>query len=324
MPITTRRSGCFVQNYALWYRQFGDPVRTLQLEISKLPSLADGVVRARMNAAPINPSDLIPITGAYRHRVAPPRIAGYEGVGTVVDAAGHANLTVGQRILPLRGPGTWQTYIDTDPEWIIPVPDHASDAAAVQGYINPLTALLMLRKWPVRGKHVLLTAAGSSCANLLAQWAFAEGARSVAGIYRSAKHVPRLLQIGVTPIDAEAFGQIASVAAHSDTAFDAVGGTLASRVLTCMKPGASFISYGLLSGSPFAVGPSGPAPQRFHLRDHIATAAASEWRNWFREIWPRLARSRLPDISPYRLNDWKDALALFYASGRASKPVLKM
>ncbi|MCM2294253.1 hypothetical protein NAC44_18150 [Allorhizobium sp. BGMRC 0089] len=37
-------------------------------------------MRVRMLASGINPSDLIPITGAYGHRITPPMMAGYEGV----------------------------------------------------------------------------------------------------------------------------------------------------------------------------------------------------------------------------------------------------
>lgn len=313
-----------MNNYALWYRKFGNPAHTLQLETHKLPCLSDGVIRVRMHAAPINPSDLIPITGAYRHRVTLPCIAGYEGLGTVIDGTYHTNISIGKRVLPLRGPGTWQSYIDVNPDWIIPVPDDVSDAAAIQGYINPLTALCMLRKWPVRGKHVLLTAAGSSCANLLAQWAFAEGACSVTGIYRSEKHVPNLLHIGITPIHYEAFDQIAYIASKSDIVFDAVGGTLASYLLTCMKPDVDFISYGLLSGQAITISQPGPMPQRFHLRDHITAATPSEWQRWFRDICTRLMQSSLPDLTPYRLTAWRDALSLFYASGRSSKPILQM
>lgn len=38
---------------------------------------------------------------------------------------------------------------------------------AARAYINPLTALLVLRRWPVAGQNIVLTAAGSSCASLL-------------------------------------------------------------------------------------------------------------------------------------------------------------
>lgn len=42
------------------------------------------LMRVEMIARPINPSDLIPIRGAYRHRIPLPCIPGYEGVGSVI------------------------------------------------------------------------------------------------------------------------------------------------------------------------------------------------------------------------------------------------
>ncbi len=73
----------------------------------------------------------------------------------------------------------------------MPVPPAVDDLLAARGYINPLTAMLMLKRWPVAGKHLVLTAASSSCASLLGQWALAMGARSVSGIIRSPQHRAR-------------------------------------------------------------------------------------------------------------------------------------
>lgn len=155
-----------MENRALWFRSFGRPADVLSLETARLPTRPAGSLRVRLSAAPINPSDLIPITGAYRHRVFPPLVAGYEGLGTVMDADDAHRALIGRRVLPLRGPGTWQRYVDGDPRWAVAVPDDVDDALAARGYINPLAAHLMLKRWPASGRRVLLTAAGSSCANL--------------------------------------------------------------------------------------------------------------------------------------------------------------
>jgi D-arabinose 1-dehydrogenase-like Zn-dependent alcohol dehydrogenase len=78
---------------------------------------------------------------------------------------------VGKRVLPLRGQGTWQRYVDCPAEYAIPVPDNIDSRLAARAYINPLAAQMMLAHYPPQGKRVLLTAAGSDCAILLAQWA---------------------------------------------------------------------------------------------------------------------------------------------------------
>lgn len=112
-----------MENLALWYRRFGEPESVLQPETAPPGALAPGYLRVQMLYAPVNASDLIPITGAYRHRTPLPAVAGYEGVGVVIQAPASFAHLPGKRVLPLRGQGTWQRYADCPAEYAIPVPD---------------------------------------------------------------------------------------------------------------------------------------------------------------------------------------------------------
>lgn len=89
-------------NDAIVYDRYGPPAAVLTLKRLPLAPLAGGRVRVRMRFAPVNPSDLIPVTGAYRHRTRLPAVAGYEGLGEVVAAPYGSRLAAGQRVLPLR------------------------------------------------------------------------------------------------------------------------------------------------------------------------------------------------------------------------------
>lgn len=95
-----------MENLALGYCRFGEPETVLQSETAPLGALAPGHLRVRMLFSPVNASDLIPITGAYRHRTPLPAVAGYEGVGIVTDAPASFAHLLGKRVLPLRGQGT--------------------------------------------------------------------------------------------------------------------------------------------------------------------------------------------------------------------------
>ncbi|GHK52055.1 hypothetical protein KPZU09_17910 [Klebsiella pneumoniae] len=97
-------------NDAIVYDRYGPPSAVLTLKRLPLAPLAGGRVRVRMRYAPVNPSDLIPVTGAYRHRTRLPAVAGYEGLGEVVAAPYGSRLCAGQRVLPLRGGGTAAVY----------------------------------------------------------------------------------------------------------------------------------------------------------------------------------------------------------------------
>lgn len=184
-----------MSNTAIWCRRFGVPEEILQIENTDTEALKENYIRVKMNLSPINASDLIPVTGAYGHRITPPFIVGYEGVGEVLVATDKWSHLKGRRVLPLRGPGTWQSIADCNAELAIPVPTNISDELAARAYINPLAALMMLRFFPVKGKRVLLTAAGSDCALYLGQWAIRFGAKSVAGIHRSPIHHKKFLHV---------------------------------------------------------------------------------------------------------------------------------
>lgn len=311
-----------MENRALVYRSFGKPEAALKLETHETGPLQPGLVRVRMSMSPINPSDLIPITGAYSHRVTPPLVAGYEGVGTVAEAGSLSSCLVGKRVLPLRGSGTWQDHVDCDPAWVVPVPDDISDAIAARAYINPLAALLMTKRWNPAGRRVIVTAAGSTCAGLLAQWALASGAKEVVGLYRSPEHVAGMLRLGIVPASANDTPEIIALAERADLVFDAVGGVLATNILAALRKDASFVSYGLLSGTAYSSANHGPRPSRFHIRDQFDGLQPETWQAWFREIWTRLRWSNLPVIRGVPLNDWQEALALFREPGRSFKPVL--
>lgn len=298
-----------LRRHALIYRSFGAPLDTLKMEASDVPGLSEGKLRVRMLCAPVNPSDLIPITGAYSHRIKLPAVAGYEGVGRVMDAPREYSYLVGKRVLPLRGDGTWQTILDCDPALAVPVPDTISDHVAARAYINPLAALTMLETWPVEGRRVLLTGAGSNCAEYLGVWAYQHGAKEVVGIYRSESRVVRLEKLGIKPVSMQDISLVSRVARKSDVVFDALGGPVAANILQLMAPGAVFIAYGLLTGQAIQLDSKpGAHYRRFHLRDSLASMSARTWQHKFSAIWRLLGQSAMPDYQVFSGQDWRQAV----------------
>lgn len=295
-------------NHALCYNTYGAPPAALTLRTAPLPPLAAGKVRVEMRYAPVNPSDLIPITGAYRHRTRLPATAGYEGIGVVVEAPSGAGFAPGQRVLPLRGDGTWQRYLDIPERWLVPVPDAIDDLLAARAYINPLTALLMLNRWPVAGCNIVLTAAGSSCASLLAQWALLKGASSVSGVIRSPQHIHRLEQLGVYPLLEADRPMLEQVGQNADWVFDAVGGELANTLLSVLPERGGLISYGLLSGRALTQIRLLPRVHKFHLREALATLSDAQWQAAFSGIWRLLPTTTLPPVEVVPLHRWQEAI----------------
>ena len=311
-----------MDNTALCYRQFGEPESVLQQETAAKAPLQPEMLRVQMLLSPVNASDLIPITGAYRHRITLPAIAGYEGVGRVIAAPDDAASLLGQRVLPLRGEGTWQQIVDCPAGLAIPVPDTIETPLAARAFINPLAAWLMLNLYPVQGKRVLLTAAGSDCAILLGQWAQRRGATEVYGIHRSAVHADRLRAMGIVPIAQQESDTVRAIAAASDIVFDATGGELALTLLSAMRSSGQFICYGLLSGQPFALQRHFPPMHWFHIRNTFDSFSPQAWQAAFTEIWPLLAESQYSDARLLPFNSWQSALADYRQAGRTHKPLL--
>src|SRR5947209_17622246 len=123
------------------FYEFGKPTDVLRVEDVPQPEPAAGQVLVRLRARPINPSDLLTVHGLYGALPTLPATPGLEGMGEVAAVSeGVNNLRVGQRVIPLGVPGTWQEYLLVDRHQLIPVPDEVSDETAAQFVVNPLTA----------------------------------------------------------------------------------------------------------------------------------------------------------------------------------------
>lgn len=322
--VLLNNNGVKMANRALVYRRFGQPEEVLHLEAGEKGELAADAIRVTMRYAPVNASDLIPITGAYQHRITLPQVAGYEGMGVVTDAPAAYRHLMGRRVLALRGEGTLQSRVDIPAALAIPVPDNIDDKLAARGYINPFAAKLMLEHFSPAGKDILITAAGSECAMLLGQWALRAGARSVTGIHRSPVHALKLEQYGITPVQENESEAIGYYAARAGVVYDATGGRLAEKLLALMPLTALFISYGLLSGEVFRAKHPLPKIHWFHVRHYLAAAGIHGWQQIFKDLWPLLAESYTHDARIFTLDEWKAAIEAYRTAGRTAKPLVKL
>lgn len=311
-------------NNALWYRKFGQPEQVLALESAPKAPRRDGFVRVKMLYAPVNASDLIPVTGAYQHRIILPQIAGYEGIGIVVEAPRSYRHLIGKRVLPLRGEGTWQTFVDCPSELAIPVPDNIESLSAARGYINPVAAWLMLNHFSPLGQHVLVTAASTDCAMQLGQWALRAGALSVTGIYRSVIHTSTLSAHGITAVKDDDRNAINYYASRASTVYDATGGSLAELILNSMPRSGCFVSYGLLSGIIPKMQAHYPKIEWFHIRNYLKDMHSTAWQNMFNQLWPLFLESYQSDAHLFSLSEWKRAIAAYHSMGRTYKPVIAL
>ncbi|WP_234189431.1 zinc-dependent alcohol dehydrogenase family protein [Shinella sp. NM-101] len=227
-------------------RAFGDPRQAVGLEEAERAAPGPGAVEIRIRRAAINPSDLIPVTGAYRSRTALPFVPGFEGVGDIVRLGeGVTDLAIGRRVLPIGASGLWQQYLVRPADWCLAVPDDLSDDEAAMAYVNPLTAFRLIDAAGAHfgaagGRRIGVTAAASAIGRMLLVLLAEAGFRPVA-LVRSAATAARL---------GESFGgEILTQPAPLDGVLDAVGGAPGDALFRQVRPGGAFIQYGALSGA---------------------------------------------------------------------------
>lgn len=273
-----------------------------------------------MIASPINPSDLIPVMGAYSHRIQLPFVPGYEGIGRVEDVArGEDRDLMGSRVLPLDGPGCWQQWKIADAHRCVLVPDDITDDEAATAYINPLTAILMLDDLEVHpGARVGITAAGSTIGRMLVRILSARGIEPIAIVRTPRANHDELREFGEVLLENHALPQL-------DAGLDAVGGAVAHSLARAIRPGGSLVHYGLLSGQPLT-NPGHAKLKLFRLKDRVNPMSQTQFHSaisrCFEEI--RQGRARTDVRHRYRVREFRDALTRQSLSQNAGKIILDL
>ncbi len=206
-------------------------------------------VLIEVSASPIQPADFLFMEGRYRKKPVFPQIAGFEGVGKVVDCgeAAAGQITPGMRVA-FRSIGAWAEYALAPISRIYPVPEGIPDELACQFSLNPLTAWGLLEECGLAGPaRILATAGHSAVARLLSELAKARGidvvliAREDQGYRVTRQDEP----LSWRPLLSEAVND-ASEGGRFHAILDPVGGPDILSLIDALEPGGKLISYGLL------------------------------------------------------------------------------
>jgi NADPH2:quinone reductase len=263
--------------HGLELRSLVTPDGTLELSLAEVPvsALGPGDVLVRVEAAPINPSDLglllagadpaqasfggttdrpvvsLPLDPralrALRARVGSSMAVGNEGAGTVIAAGSGADAqAIVGRTVALAGGAMYSQYRVAQAAQCLVLPEGLSATDGASSFVNPMTTLGMIGTLRNEGHRALVhTAAASNLGQMLVKLCLEEAVPLV-NIVRKPEQVELLRSIGAVHVcdsSSPTFMDdlIAAVGETGATlAFDAVGGgSLASQILTCMEVGAS-------------------------------------------------------------------------------------
>jgi len=246
-----------------------------ELELSLVsvatPSPAPDEVVVRVEAAPINPSDIgllfgaadigtAKASGTATHPVVTARVpdrlmksmasrldqsmpVGNEGAGVVVEAGSSdaAQALLGRTVAVLGG-AMYAQYRCVKADLCLVLPDGATSAEGASCFVNPLTALGMVETMRREGHTALVhTAAASNLGQMLNRICIKDKVGLV-NIVRTPEQEAILRSIGATQVCNAASPTFmadlieALVATGATLAFDATGGgKLAGQILTCME-----------------------------------------------------------------------------------------
>jgi NADPH2:quinone reductase len=243
----------------------------LSLERVNVPEPRADEVVIRVEATPINPSDLglllggadiasAKLSGTPEHPVATLRIppaamksmaaradvsmaVGNEGAGVVV-AAGSSDVAQAllRRTVAVLGGAMYSQFRCVSAEQCLALPDDATPADGASAFVNPLTALGMVETMRREGHRALVhTAAASNLGQMLQRVCLEDGVGLV-NVVRRQEQAELLRGIGATHVcssdspDFVAELTDAIAATGATLAFDATGGgRLAGTLLSCME-----------------------------------------------------------------------------------------
>ena len=242
---------------------------TLSIEMVEVPLPGDDEVVVKVEAAPINPSDMGLLLGpadlpslveigtadapALSFTIPPARLAGFrgrlnqslpvgnEGAGTVIAAGRNVRTLQGRRV-GMIGTGTYADYCTAPSRNVIVLPPYASAADGAAMFVNPLTALGFVETARRDGhKAIVHTAAASNLGQMLQKICLADKIPLI-NIVRTETQADILRSIGAIHIlvsgEADFRAKLTDLieATGATIAFDAIGGgALGSDILQAME-----------------------------------------------------------------------------------------
>lgn len=228
-----------------------------------LPPLMEGQVLIKVLAAPINPSDVLTLTGVYGMLPPLPAVGGNEGVGVVAELGpGVTSPAVGQTVLLPVGSGTWTTHLVADAKKLMPLPNGVDPLQLAMLTVNPPTAYLLLKEFVdlQSGDWLIQNAANSGVGEYLIQLAKIRGFKTV-NIVRRESAVVAVKAMGGDVVLVDGSGLAKRVADATGNAkirlgIDAVGGKSTDNLAECLTEGGVLVNYGMMSGESCVVSPS--------------------------------------------------------------------
>jgi NADPH:quinone reductase-like Zn-dependent oxidoreductase len=314
---------------------FGEPSEVIELNTVSAPVLGEEDVLVSMEAAPLNPSDLLLVRGMYGVRPPVPFSVGAEGVGRVTQTGSKVDVALqGKRvlILPTLEQGTWADEVVVSVRNLVPMSEEADPLQLSMIGINPVTAYLLLNRYVslMPGDWIGQTAANSAMGQYIIALAKLAGVKTL-NIVRREEAAEQIRQWGGDravqqgdnlhkDIEEALNGKKLSLV------LDTVGGTPVGELAKSLKTGGSTVVYALVSGQFPAISPKDfiyrdLSLHGFWLMNWIRNAPRTEIQEIYQKLGDLVADGSLGAAVEhvYPLEQFKEAIKRSSRSHRGGK-----
>jgi NADPH:quinone reductase-like Zn-dependent oxidoreductase len=320
------------------YHATGKPAEVLSFEALPLPPPAADEAVVELEMAVVHPSDLGMISGTYGRLRPLPAVAGREGVGRVVRVgADVTSVKAGDRVRMPEDEGVWREAVVAKAAALRVVPSDLCAKQVCMAFINPPTALLVLREFVAlqAGDWVIQNAANSAVGESVIQLAKERGLHTVNLVRSPEKHEARLKALGADLVLADDKDALKAItAALGDAAprlaLNSIGGPSAITLTRALGRDGVLVTFGGMTGEVI----------RFPTREFIFNNLT--YRGFWMDRWARTAQPGALDAvlgeiyaalrsgalnlavdSVWPLADYAGALERAGAYGRDGKVLLK-
>ncbi len=315
------------------FTAFGTPRDVIAcVDLADVGEPGSGEIVVDIDAFPINPADLLIISGGYAVKPDLPATLGAEGTGRITALGqGVADLAIGDRVIML-GRNNWCQRRLVPADTVVKVPGGADLLQLAMLKVNPATALMMLRRYVdlKPGDWLIQDAANSGVGASLIKLAKADGVKTV-NVVRRAELIDDLKKQGadVVVVDGEDLADRVAAAtgkAQIRLAIDAVGGTQITRLADCLAEGGTVVNYGLLSGEPCQIRADqtifkGITLTGFWLQKTLTSTAYPDLKKLYQDLGNQVLSGdlRVDVEATYPIEQIKDAVDHAGRSGRNGK-----
>lgn len=237
-------------------REFGPAHHVIKAETYLPKKAANGEVCIEMQCAPINPSDIVTISGAYSARTILPIVPGFEGVGIITEIGSDIDhLKCGDMVMPIKKSGTWQEIQIAPADTCFKVDPALKIEQAATSYINPMTAIKMVEDCAgiTPNMSAIVNAPNSEIGHIIINLCIARGANTTAIVRNTHSEKALHAEFGTKlNIIHEAQLLDSKKSVQFDVLFDAVGGHKAELAADLLINNGKIVHYGLLSGVPIS------------------------------------------------------------------------